>query len=330
MSLLAPTLQAFFTVRLIQQRRASPHTVAAYRDTWRLLLRYTQQSIRKSPAELDFEDLDAHRVGSFLDHLEHDRGVTVTTRNVRLAAVRSLFKFAALQHPEHAAVIQRVLAIPNKRSDRSLVTFLTRTEMEALLASPDRATRTGRRDHALLTLAIQTGLRVSELISLRRVDFELGTGANVHCVGKGRKERRTPLTRPTVKVLRAWLDERGGGPDDVVFPGPNGDPLGRHAVNRLVSRHIATAARQCPSIAAKAVSPHVLRHTNAMQLRQAGVDLSSIALWLGHESPRTTQIYLHADLAEKERTIARIVPIKDGQRRYRPPSDAVLAFLESL
>ena len=329
MSLVAPTLQRFFTERLLRQRRASAHTVASYRDTIRLLLCYIQQATRKSPTQLDFDDLDAARISAFLDHLERERGAAIATRNARLAAVRSWFKFAALYHPEHATLIQRVLAIPSKRGDRALVTFLTRAEIEALLNSPDRQTRTGRRDHAMLMLAIQTGLRVSELISLRKADFDLGTGANVHCLGKGRKERRTPLAKPTVAVLRAWLSERGGGPNDTAFPGPNGAPLGRHAVYQLVSRHIVAAAKQCPSIASKRVSPHVLRHTNAMLLRQAGVDLSSIALWLGHESPRTTQIYLHADLAEKEKTIARIIPLATPAGRYRPP-DALLAFLETL
>jgi integrase/recombinase XerD len=329
MSLIAPTLQRFFGERLMRQRQASPHTIAAYRDAIRLLLGYTERTTRKSPCQLDWEDLDSTRIGAFLDYLEQERGVSVATRNARLAALRSLFKFAALHHPEHAALIQRVLAIPSKRSDRSLVVFLTREEMEALLRGPDRTTRTGRRDHTLLMLAVQTGLRVSELTSLRRSDLELGTGANVHCVGKGRKERRTPLTRPTVAILRAWLAERGGGPSDAVFPGPGGGPLGRHAIYQMVFRHVATAAAECPSLASKHVSPHVLRHTNAMQLRQAGLDLSSIALWLGHESPRTTQVYLHADLAEKQRTISKVTPLASGGGRYQP-DDSLLAYLDAL
>lgn len=329
MSLLAPTLQAFFGQRLLRQRQVSPHTVAAYRDAVRLLLGYVQKTTSKSPSQLDFDDLDATRIGAFLEYLEQERGVSVATRNARLAALRSLFKFAALHHPEHAALIQRVLAIPNKRGDSSLVVFLTRDEIEALLRSPDRTTRIGRRDHAMLTLAIQTGLRVSELTSLRRADFELGPGANVHCVGKGRKERRTPLTRPTVTVLRAWMDERAGRPEDAVFTGPRDTPLGRHAFYRMVVRHVAMAARECPSLTSKRVSPHVLRHTNAMQLRQAGIDLSSIALWLGHESPRTTQVYLHADLAEKRKTIAKVTPLGGRGGPYRP-ADPLLAYLEAL
>ncbi len=329
MTLVAPTLQAFFSRRLMRERAASPHTVAAYRDAICLLLRHVQRASGREPAQLDFEDVDATRIGAFLEHLEQERGVSIATRNARLAALRSFFKFAALHHPEHAALIQRVLSIPNKRADRGLVVFLTREEVEALLRSPDRTTRTGRRDHALLTLAVQTGLRVSELTSLRRSDFDLGPRATVHCLGKGRKERLTPLTKPTVAILRSWFSECPGKPTEPAFPGPRGAELGRHAVYRLVVRHVARAAEECPSLASKHVSPHVLRHTNAMQLRHAGTDLSSIALWLGHESPRTTQVYLHADLAEKEKTIARVARLGSRSRRYRPP-DPLLAYLEAL
>lgn len=329
MSLLAPTLEAFFTERLAGQREASPHTVAAYRDTLRLLLGFLYQSTGKAPSQLDFDDLGAARIGSFLDYLEQERGVSASTRNARLAAIRSLFRFAALRHPEHAALIHRVLAIPSKRYDRALVTFLNREEIDALLTSPDRETWIGRRDHALLTVAIQTGLRVSELVSLRRADLDLRAGAHVRCLGKGRKERCTPITKHTVAVLRVWLAERRGGPSDPLFPGPSGARLGRHAVSRLVSKYASIAAVSCPSIAKKRVSPHILRHTNAMQLRQSGADSLSIALWLGHESPRTTQIYLHSDLTMKERTIARTAPPGTKPGRYRP-TDALLAFLAGL
>jgi integrase/recombinase XerD len=329
MTLLAPTLEAFFTQRLISQRQASPHTVAAYRDTFRLLLHYAQETTGKAPARLQLADLDASVIGAFLDHLEHQRGASASTRNARLAAVRSLFRFAAFSHPDHASLIQRVLAIPNKRGHRVLVTFLTRPEMEAILGSPDRTKWTGRRDHALLLIAMQTGLRVSELVALRRQDVQLATGAYVYCHGKGRKDRCTPLTTQSVAILRGWLQELGGGPADPLFPGPSGAPLGRDAVRRLLAKYAAAAAHHCPSLIAKRVSPHVLRHTSAMQLLQAGIDTSVIALWLGHETTRTTQIYLHADLALKERAIARIAPPDTPPGRYRPP-DTLLAFLDGL
>jgi len=329
MSTLAPTLQAFFTQRLVGQRRASPHTVAAYRDTFRLLLGFASAKLGRSPAQLGLEDLDAPFIGAFLDTLETERGNAVATRNARLAAVHSLFRFAALRHPEHAAVIQRVLAIPPKRADRALVSFLTRPEIDALLASPDRTTWIGRRDHSLLAVAIQTGLRVSELIGLTCQDVSLRTGAHLRCQGKGRKERQTPLTPATAAVLRVWLQERQGQATDPLFPTSRGGPLSRDAVERLLAKYAARAEHACPSLHAKRLSPHVLRHTSAMQLLHAGVDTSVIALWLGHETIRTTQIYLHADLRLKERALARTAPPHLAPGRYRPP-DSLLAFLESL
>ncbi|MEI8334892.1 MAG: tyrosine-type recombinase/integrase [Chloroflexota bacterium] len=329
MSALAPTLQAFFTDRLIRQRQASPQTIAAYRDTLRLLLTFAARSTGREPSKLDIADLDAPLIGAFLDHLEAERGNSVRTRNARLAAIRSLFRYAALRHPEHAESIGRVLAIPPKRFARSLVTFLTEQEVDALLAVADRTTWTGRRDHALLLLAVQTGLRVSELIGLRCADVHLGTGAHVSCRGKGRKDRITPLTRVTVAVLRVWLAEREGGPADSLFPTGTGTPLSRDAVERRLAKHAAAAGSACPSLRTKRISPHVLRHTAAMRLLQAGVDTSVIALWLGHEHVDTTQIYLHADLALKERAIARTTPPDARPGRYRP-SDALLAFLDGL
>jgi integrase/recombinase XerD len=329
MSTLAPTLQAFFTQRLVGQRRASPHTVAAYRDTFRLLLGFASAKLGRSPAQLGLEDLDAPFIGAFLDTLETERGNAVATRNARLAAVHSLFRFAALRHPEHAAVIQRVLAIPPKRADRALVSFLTRPEIDALLASPDRITWIGRRDHALLAVAIQTGLRVSELIGLTCQDVSLRAGAHLRCQGKGRKERCTPLTAATAAVLRVWLQERQGQATDPLFPTSRGGPLSRDAVERLLAKYAARAEHACPSLHGKRLSPHVLRHTSAMQLLHAGVDTSVIALWLGHETIRTTQIYLHADLRLKERALARTTPPHLAPGRYRPP-DSLLAFLESL
>jgi len=329
MSTLAPLLETFFTERLIAQREASPHTVAAYRDTFCLLLRFAQRRTGKPPYELDVADLDAPFIGSFLAHLEAERGVSVRTRNARLSAIRSLFRYAGYRHPEHAGLIQRVLAIPPKRSDRALVTFLTAPEIDALLASPDRTRWIGRRDHALLVVAVQTGLRVSELTGLTCGDVELHSGAHVRCRGKGRKQRITPLTAQTREVVRVWLRERGGSARDPLFPGPNDGALSRDAVRRLLARHVATAAMTCPSLAGKQISPHVLRHTCAMQLLRSGADTSLIALWLGHEDIRTTQIYLHADLALKERALDRTAPPNTRPGRYRPP-DRLLAFLEGL
>jgi integrase/recombinase XerD len=329
MSALAPTLEAFFTERLLTQRRASPHTVAAYRDTFRLLLGFVQATTGTAPSRLDFADLDARLIGAFLEHLEQHRANGVRTRNTRLAAVHSFFRYSALRHPEHAGLIQRVLAIPHKRFDAALVAFLTRPEIDALLRSPDRSTWTGRRDHALLAVAVQTGLRVSELTGLRCGDVQLGIGAYVRCRGKGRKERCTPLTAQSSAVLRVWLKERHGQPADALFPSRTHGRLSRDAVERLLLRHAATARETCPSLHGKRLSPHVLRHTAAMLLLQAGVDTAVIARWLGHEGLKTTQIYLHADLSLKERALARTAPPDATPGRYRA-SDALLAFLDSL
>ena len=329
MTALAPTLQAFFTDRLARQRDASPHTIAAYRDTWRLLLGFAAARAGKQPSLLEVTDLDAPLIAAFLDHLEHDRGNSPRTRNARLAAVHSLFRYAALRHPEHAEVIARVLAIPPKRHDKALVTYLTEPQLAALLAAPDRATWAGRRDHAMLLLAAQTGLRISELTGLTIGDVHLGTGAHVSCTGKGRKQRITPLTTGTAAVLRAWMTERGGQPDQALFPARSGGRLSRDAVERRIARHTAAAAAACPSLKAKTITAHTLRHTAAMRLLHAGTDTSVIALWLGHEQAETTQIYLHADLALKEKALARTTPPDVKPGRYRPP-DPLLAFLEAL
>lgn len=329
MTALAPTLEAFFTDWLINQRRASPSTIAAYRDTFRLLLAYLQRQTGKSPSCLEFQDLDPKAITSFLTYLERDRANSIRTRNARLAALRSFFRFAALRHPEHAWLIQRVLAIPQKRAARGLVSFLNDAEVKALLATPDRTTKSGRRDHTLILLAIQTGLRVSELTGLRCDDVALGVGAHVRSRGKGRKERCTPLTAQTVAALKVWMRERAGQPGDPLFPGRNDAPMSPDAVQRLIAKHAAATAAQCPTLRNKRVTPHVLRHTAAMSLLAAGVDQSVIALWLGHERVETTDIYIHGDLTIKERAIARTTP--DGTRpgRYRAP-DKLLAFLESL
>lgn len=330
MSPLAPLLEAFFTERLIGQRQASPHTVAAYRDAFCLLLRFTHSRTGRAPHQLSIEDLDAALIGAFLNHLEAERGVSVRTRNARLTAIRSLFNFAAYRYPEHAALIQRVLAIPPKRTEKVLVTYLTEDEAEALLAAPNRSTWIGRRDHALLLLALETGLRVSELTGLTCASVQLGTGAHVRCHGKGRKERITPLRREARVILRTWLDERGGVAGDPLFPGPKGLRLSRDAVRRLVERHVTAATLASPSLAAKDITPHTLRHSCAMNLLRHGVDTATIALWLGHEDVRTTYgVYLHADLGLKEKALAKTAPPRTRPGRYRPP-DALLAFLEAL
>ncbi len=260
MTALAPTLQAFFTDRLALQRQASGHTVAAYRDALRMLIAFAAQRAGKAPSRLDIANLDAQTVGAFLDHLENERGNSARTRNARLAAIHSLFQYAAVRHPEHAADIQRVLAIPPKRYDKALITYLTEDEITALLAAPDLATWTGRRDQALLVLACQTGLRATELTSLVIGDVHLGAGAHVSCLGKGRKQRITPLTPATVTVLRSWLGERGGLPADPLFITRRGTPLSRDALERRIAKYTATAAKTCPSLLEKKVSPHVLRH----------------------------------------------------------------------
>jgi integrase len=326
---LAPTLQAFFTERLIGQRRASPHTVAGYRDTFRLLLGFATERTGKRPCDLDFADLDAPLVASFLEHLERERGNAIATRNNRLAAVHSLFGWAALRHPEHAASIQRVLAIPSKRVERNLVTFLTEDEVDALLAACDRDTWTGRRDHAMVVLFVQTGLRISELASLTCADITLGTGAHVSCLGKGRKLRQTPLVPLTIGVLKTWLAERGGSPSAPLFPTSVGRRLSRDGIERRISLYATQAIAACPSIGTKHVTAHMLRHTCAMLLLRSGVPIEVIALWLGHEQVSTANIYLHADLSMKERAIERVRQPSTVPGRYRP-SDPVLAFLESL
>lgn len=329
MSAIAPTLQAFFTDRLARQRQVSPHTVASYRDTFRLLLEFAEGRTGRKPSALGWEDLDDALIGEFLDHLEFVRHNSARTRNLRLTAIRSLFTYGALRHPEHAGTIARVLAIPPKRFDKPTLSFLTPDEIDALLRAPDRSRWEGRRDLALLLVAVQTGLRVSELVGLNCGDVTLGTGASVRCEGKGRKRRCVPLTKPSQETLRAWLAERAGLPADPLFPTRTGRRLSRDAVERRLALHAATASASCPSLATKKLTPHMLRHTSAMSLLQAGVDTSVIALWLGHADVRSTNPYLHADLSIKERALARTTPASARPGRYRP-SDRLLAFLESL
>jgi integrase/recombinase XerD len=331
MSALAPLLQAFFSERLARQRDVSPHTIASYRDSFRLLLEFLHEQTGTPPSKLQLEDLDPARIAAFLSHLESERGNSVRTRNARLIAIHSFFHFASFKAPECAEQIARVLSIPEKRYQSTLINYLTKPEIQALLAAPDRSTQTGRRDHALLLLAVQTGLRASELASLRCQDLNLASGAWVRCQGKGRKERCTPLTSVTVKVLRVWLRELDGDPGGPLFPSRTGGHLTRNAIWRLVAKHTTTARAHCPSLAAKTITPHGLRHTAAMQLLAAPepADTTMIALWLGHETLDTTNKYLHADMDLKRRAMDRTTPPNVKPGRYRPP-DQLLAFLESL
>lgn len=322
-------IEAFFTDRLMRQRQASPNTIASYRDSFCLLFKFAKLCLKKEPSDLSIEDLNADFIGSFLNHIEKDRGNCARSRNVRLAAIHSFFKYIALQDPSHSALIQRVLAIPTKRYERKPIDFLTKPEIEALLAAPDQNTWGGRRDSTLLHLAIQTGLRVSELIGLTCKDIVLDSGAHVRCKGKGRKDRCTPLLKQLVAILRSWLRERSGQPDDPLFPNTRGGFLSRDGVEYLLKKHVAVACQKCPSIQKKRVSSHVLRHTAAMELLQHGVDITVIALWLGHESPETTQIYVQANLKMKEEALAKTTPVNVKAGRYQP-KDQILTFLKSL
>ena len=326
---LAALLERFFTQRLMQQRQASPHTVSSYRDTFRQFLKFTEQRLHKAPSQLNFQEVDAPLVMAFLDHLEMHQGVSIRSRNLRLTALHSFFRFAAFEAPAHSAQIQRVLAIPSKRFTRTLVQFLTRPEVDALLAAPDQRTWSGRRDHAFILLAVQTGLRLSEMSGLQRQDIILGTGAHVRVIGKGRKERCTPIARSTLVVLKAWLREPPRGDGNILFPSARGERLSVHGVQYLLNKHRMTASRVCPSLRDKRVTVHRLRHTMAMELLQGGVDRSVIALWLGHERVETTQIYLEATLAMKEKALAKTSPPHGRRGRYKP-GDRLLAFLSDL
>jgi len=326
---LAPLLERFFLQRLMQQRQVSPHTIVSYRDTFCRLLKFAQQHLHKAPSQLQFEEITAPLVGKFLDHLEERDGISVRTRNLRLTAIHSFFHFAAYELPEHSAQIQRVLAIPSKRFTRTLVSFLTRPEVDALLAAPDRGTWSGRRDHAFILTAAQTGFRLSEMTGLKREDLALGAGAHLKVIGKGRRERCTPLAKTTRAVLRAWLREPPRGDGNVLFPNARGGRLSVHGVQYLLNKHRRTAARTCPSLKQKRVTVHRLRHTMAVDMLQEGVDRATIALWLGHQHVQTTQIYLDATLAMKEKALDKMTPHRGRPSRYRP-DDRLLAFLKNL
>ena len=322
-------LQTFFTDRLIRQRNASPHTITSYRDTFRLLLDYAQQQKKRIPSNLKLDDLDAPFIVGFLTHLEKERGNSPRSRNARLSAIHSFFQYLAFEQPEYSDLIQRVLAIPSKRYDRTLVDFLTRPEVEVLLSIPDRGTWSGRRDHALIAFAIQTGLRVSELTGLCCQDITLSGGPHVRCYGKGRKERCTPLTKQIVSTLRAWLSENNGDPKDPLFPNAQGKRLTSDGVSYILSKHVKIAREQCPSLKKKRVTPHVLRHTTAMNLLQSGVDTMVIALWLGHESVETTKVYIDLNTEMKEEVLKKVPSSKTYLGRYRP-DDKLLVFLNNL
>lgn len=322
-------LQRFFTERLQSQLGASPHTVASYRDTFRLLLVFASTRLKRAPSQLRVDDLSAALVGAFLHHLEHERSSTPKTRNLRLTAVRAFFRFVAYAEPACSLQCQQILAIPNKRHERPTVEFLTEDETAALVVAPDPVMWIGRRDRTLLQIAVQTGLRSAEIRTLRCCDVQVGGGAYVRCLGKGRKTRCTPLRRDVAAALEAWLREQNGRPDDPVFPSSRGGFLSADALQALVSRHVATASAKCPSLQGRTITPHTLRHSAAMDLLRRGVDLTVIALWLGHESVETTQIYLHADMRLKERALGHADPAGASPARFKPP-DHLLAFLESL
>jgi site-specific recombinase XerD len=326
---LAPLLERFFTQRLMQERRVSPHTISSYRDTFRLFLKFTQQRLHKPPSALEFEEIDAPLIRVFLDHLEKHRGLSVRSRNLRLTAIHSFFRYVAFELPTHSAQIQRVLAIPSKRFTRTLVRFLTRPEVDALLAAPDRRTWFGRRDYAFILMAVQTGLRVSEITGVTCNDLVLEAGAHVRVTGKGRKERCTPLAKPTVAVLKAWMREPSRGDGKLLFPNAKGERLTVHGVKYMLNKHSATAVRECPSLEGKRVTVHLLRHTMALEMLQAGVDRAVIAIWLGHESVETTQVYLEATLAMKEKALEKTTPLQGTPGRFRP-GDRLLSFLNSL
>jgi len=325
----APLLERFFLQRLMQQRQVSPHTISSCRDTFCRLLKFTQQCLHRAPARLLFEEINAPLVGKFLDHLEKHDGISIRTRNLRLTAIHSFFRYAAFEVPEHAAQIQRVLAIPSKRFTSTLVGFLTRPEVDALLAAPDRLTWSGRRDHAFILTAVQTGFRLSEMTGLKRDDLAFGTGAHLRVIGKGRRERCTPLAKSTRGVLNAWLREPQRGEDNILFPNARGGRLSVHGVQYMLNKHRNAAATSCPTLKGKRVTVHRLRHTMAVDLLQEGVDRSTIALWLGHQHVQTTQIYLDATLAMKERVLEKVTPHQGQPSRYRP-DDRLLTFLKNL
>lgn len=326
---LSELVQKFFTDKLYIQIEASSHTIASYRDTFRLLLKFASDMAKKSPTGLSIDDLNVETIGEFLNDIENTRKNSARSRNTRLAAIRSFFRFVAVHEPEYMHHCQKILSMPAKRYVKRNVEFLNDCEMQALLNAPDCSTWIGRRDHAVLTIALQTGLRTSELINLQCCDVVLETGAHVRCEGKGRKHRATPLRKKTVAVMKNWLKELRGSDTDPLFPTRRGDKMSRDAMEYLVKRHIKAATKFCPSLNGKRVSPHVLRHSTAMDLLHNGIDQTVIALWLGHESIETTQVYIHADMKLKEKALEKMSNPSMNNRRFKP-DDKLLSFLENL
>lgn len=328
-SSLAPLLEGFFINRLVNQKRVSSETVLAYRDTFRLLLQYAQRQLRKPPAKMLLEDLDASLICNFLIYLEEERHNSPRTRNHRLAAIRSFFHYTSFHEPQQSASIQRVLAIPTKRFQKRVIGFLSGDEVEAILNTIDRSSWLGRRDYALICLAVHTGLRVSELINLRCDDVTLGKGAHIRCNGKGRKERAMPLGKTVARIIEKWLSEKNAAPSAPLFPNRKGGKLNRDTVAYMLSKYASLAGATCPSLLKKSVSPHMLRHTAAMQLLQSGLDLSVIALWLGHESLESTQVYLSSDLTQKFKILEKTLPTSAKPLIFRP-EDKLMEFLKGL
>lgn len=329
MNALATSLQTYFTTFAHTQRDLSANTISSYRDTWRMLLKYLTSTLGVPADAVDFDAVTATNITDFLDHLEHARGNNAKTRNTRLTAIRSVLGRALPDHPEHAATITHVLAIPPRRTTRPIIEFLTPDEVDALLAAPDSTTWTGRRDLALLAMTVQTGLRISEICSLTYDDIHLGAGAHIACTGKGRRQRITPLTKATVTTMTTYLAERITRPGRALFCGPHGQPLSRDALEHRLAKHFAAATITWPSLAAKHVTMHTLRHTAAMNLLAAGVDVAVIALWLGHTDTHSTDAYLHADMAIKQAAIDRTRPPDVKPGTYQPEPD-ILAWLTSL
>ena len=326
---LAAILQRFFTQRLMQQRQASPHTISSYRDTFRLLLRFIHERSHKLPGQIAFEELDAPLISAFLDDLEERRGIKPRSRNVRLAAIRSFFTFAAFELPDRSGQIQRILAMPSKRYTRKVVGYLTRPEVDAVLATADPSTWSGHRDQALLLTMVQTGARLAEITALTRQDVRLGVGAHIRILGKGRKERSTPLAKDTAAILKSWMKEPVRGHSAMLFPNAQGGRLSADGLQYILAKHVAAAQKSCPSLKRKRITPHMLRHTMAMELLQAGIDITTIALWLGHESVDTTRIYLDANLDSKAKILAKTMPYKGQQWTYKP-DDQLMSFLDAL
>ena len=328
-TLIAPLLQYFFTEHLCAHKQVSPRTIISYRDSFRLLLRFLQTRTGHEPSTLTVSDLDAPAILAFLESLEAERSNAVCSRNARLSAVRSFFRVVALRDPASVGIVARVLSIPVKRTEKRLVGYLPRPEIDALLAAPDQTGWLGRRDHALLLTMYNSGARASEVTSLRRGQVHFDTTTYLQLHGKGRKERTVPLWPKTARVLQQWFHEREIGPDGVVFPTVRGTPLSSDGLDHLVQQAVRRAGEACPSLLKKRITPHLVRHSTAMHLLQAGVDITVIALWLGHESIETTHIYLEADLALKERALEKVAPVQGAVKRFKA-DDALLAFLAKL